>query len=162
MTKLTAPPGVALAAVISCLTACYHYVPMELGAVPEGEAVRVYLTREGIEALPALPAEGDPILSGTLVRRAADHVLLRVPVAEQRAGFHTTRIGQNVRIPATQVVQLERRQLDPVGTGLLVAGTAASAAAVILLIMSDARRGTDAPPPAPPEIRVPVFSFPAR
>lgn len=160
MTKLTAPNGVALAAVILCLTACYHYVPMELGAVPEGEAVRVYLTREGIEALPQLPA--DPILSGTLVRRAADHVLLRVSVAERRAGFHTTRIGQNVRIPAIEVVQLERRELDSVGTGLLLAGTVASAATVILLIMSDARRGTEAPLPAPPEIRVPVFSFPAR
>jgi hypothetical protein len=149
---------IALAAPL-LLCGCYRYVPAELGAVPVGQDVRVHLTRQAMIGIEELPDLERPLVSGTLVRLESERLFLRVPVAARQVGFHTDLIGQDVGIPTTGIVQLEQRRLDPLGTGLLVAGTAATAAAVITLIL-ESRRGTEDPGPPPiEELRVPLFSL---
>lgn len=143
------------------VSACFSYVPAEMGTVPEGEDVRVYLTRAGMEELPELASEGGPFVSGTLMSADADEMMVRVPVAVRREGFFMGTLGQDVGIPTSQVIQLERRELNKVGTGLLVGGTAGLAVLVVTMIITDGRRGEAPPPPGPEEIRIPLFSIPA-
>jgi hypothetical protein len=76
-------------------------------------------------------------------------------------GFFTEQVGQEVSVRTSQIVQFEQRQLDRVGTGLLVAGTAVAAAGVILLII-EASGGTDPVEPPPDELRVPIFTISIR
>ncbi len=132
---------------------CFSYVPTEIGAVPPGESVRLFLTREGVDAVnqggaeDALSAILDPVLSGEFVRQTDADLFLRVPTVRRQVGFHSAQLGQDVRIPASEIVQIERRQLNKAGTGLLIGGAAAAFTGLVVFILNDARQTTDTTEP---------------
>ena len=153
----------AVAILATALPACFKYLPAEFDAVPPGQSVRVYLTRQGMAAVgDAIDQDAGPFLNGTLQRRDGDRIFVRVPVARRQVGFFAETIGQDIEIRTSDIVQLEHRRLDRVGTGLLVAGTAASAAAVIFLIIDAGGRQDPDDPPIPERRRIPIFSLPIR
>ena len=132
---------------------CFSYIPTEIGAVPPGESVRLFLTREGVDAVnqggaeEALSAILDPVLSGEFVRRTDADLFLRVPTVRRQVGFHSAQLGQDVRVPTSEIVQIERQQLSKAKTGLLVGGAAAAITGLIRFILNDARQATDTPEP---------------
>ena len=138
-----------LAAGAVLCSGCFSYVPAEIGAVPPGESVRLFLTREGVETVnrggieEAFSAVAEPVLSGEFVRRTDDDLFLRVPTVRRQVGFHTAQLGQDIRVPASEIVQIERQQLNMAGTGLLVGGTVAAITGLIVFILNDARQTTD-------------------
>ncbi len=143
------------------ISGCFDYVPTETAAVPPGEGVRVYLTRQGLGALPEeIEIPESTYLNGVMVRQDSDKLVVRVPQSVVHEGFYSRPIGQDIEIATKNVVQLERRQLDKAGTGLLIAGTAALAAGVVFLILSGSRGENNPTPPGPQEIRLPIFSIP--
>ena len=153
-------PTFAAALVLSTATGCFNYVPADIGAVPPGESVRLYLTRAGVDAVneggaeEALSFVSEPVLSGEFVRRTGDDLFLRVPTVRRQIGFHTSQLGQDIRVPAGEIVQIERQELSRSRTGLLVGGTAAAITGLIVFILNDARQpGTDSPPFDPVEDR---------
>lgn len=139
-------PTFAAALVLSTATGCFNYVPAEIGAVPPGESVRLFLTREGVDAVneggadEALSFVSEPVLSGEFVRRTGDDLFLRVPTVRRQVGFHTSQLGQDLRIPTSEIVQIERQELSRAKTGLLVGGTAAVITGLIVFILNDARQ----------------------
>ncbi len=141
---------------LSTATGCFNYVPAEIGAVPPGEPVRLYLTRAGVEALDrdgaaqALSAELEPVLSGEFVRRTGADLYVRVPTVRRQVGFHSAQLGQDIRVPAGEIVQIERRELSKAKTGLLVGGAAAAIAGLIAFILNDARQPDPVDPPFDP------------
>ncbi len=149
-------PTLAVALVLSTATGCFNYVPAEIGAVPPGESVRLYLTRAGVDAVneggaeEALSLVSEPVLSGEFVRRTGDDLFLRVPTVRRQIGFHTSQLGQDIRIPASEIVQLERQELSRARTGLLVGGTAAAITGLIVFILNDARQPDSVNPPFDP------------
>jgi hypothetical protein len=114
---------------------CFKYIPTELEAVPPGENVRVYVTRNVVTSIEEVVRTNDPVLSGQLVRRQDDNLFLRVNTAIRNEGFHSVPIGQDLSIPLQEIIQVERRELDPLGTSALVAGTVGLAGFVIFVIM---------------------------
>ncbi len=153
--------ALVLASLVS-VPACFRYVPAEFAAVPPGESVRVYLTRQGMAEVREVSNADGPFVTGTLLRLDADNLFVRVPVSTRQVGFFTERLGQELALRTSEIVQLERRQLDGVGTGLLVAGTAAAAAGIVLLIIEAVSSDNPIEPPPPDEIRIPLLSFPVR
>jgi hypothetical protein len=137
--------GLALALAVT-VTACYSYIPSEPAAVPPGERVRVYVTRETLTRLGEIPVrDGGPVLNGTLVRAEPANLVVRLPVATRQTGFNMEVLGQDVFIPSDQVLQIERREMNGPMTALLtVAGTAALAG-VVVMIISGARGGEPRP-----------------
>ena len=139
-------PTLAAALVLSTATGCFNYVPAEIGAVPPGESVRMYLTRAGVDAVneggaeEALSFVSEPVLSGEFVRRTGDDLFLRVPTVRRQIGFHTSQLGQDIRIPASEIVQIERQELSRGRTGLLVGGAAAAITGLIAFILNEARQ----------------------
>ena len=116
---------------------CYRYIPTRLDVTPPGESLRLTVTRAGAVELNDITelTTAAPILNGDLVRVDESVVLLLVPLEERRMGIHTEALAQTIRIPLGEVLTIERRELDPVRTGLLVSGTVAGAASVIFLIL---------------------------
>jgi hypothetical protein len=114
---------------------CFKYIPTELDAVPPCENVRVYVTRNVVTSIEEVIRTNDPVLNGQIVRRQDDNLFLRVPTAVRSEGFHSVPIGQDLSIPLQDIIQVERRQLDPIGTGALVAGTLGAAGVIIFMIM---------------------------
>lgn len=149
----------ALAALLLGAPACYRYVPAELTAVPAGEDVRLHLSRAGMEALQPLSADPEPIVSGLAVRRDGERLLLRIPVRARPETFYGEAVGQDVWIPTAGIVQLERREIDRVRTGLLTAASVGAAAAVLFAIMDDAHGGMDIRPPGD-DTQMQGFSIP--
>jgi hypothetical protein len=151
----------SIAASALLFTGCFSYVAAPLETVPAGTDVRVYVTRQALADLSELLDPGSPVVRGTLVRREDERVFIRVPVAPRQQGFYVSTVGQDVILPAGEIVQLERRRLDRTGTALLVGGTAVSAAVVVVLIMDAFGRPGRGEPPTE-EIRIPLFSFSVR
>ena len=136
--------GLALALAVS-VTGCYSYIPSEPAAVPPGQRVRVFVTREALARLGEFPIQEGPILNGTLVRAEPANLVLRLPVATRQTGFNMEVLGQDVFIPNEQVLQIERREVNRPLTGLMtVAGTLAITGLVVMII-SGARQGEKNP-----------------
>ncbi len=144
------------AAPLIILAGCFTYIPTEVSAVPDGERVRVHVTREGQLDLPEVIDPLGPTVRGTLVRRAEDGIFLRVPVAIRRDGFLQSDLGQNVAIPFREIVQIERRALSRSRTGLMVAGTAGVAAVIVFVIIDGSRGGDPRGPTGGDDIRIPL------
>jgi hypothetical protein len=137
--------GAALTAAFLGLAGCYTYTPTPLDSTGAGEAVRLYVSESAQDALSELApdgraAEGEGRFRGTIVAREADRFLFQLPVAIQEQGAFRSEFGQNVWISTTDVMLVERRDLDPVRTGLMVGLTAAGVAAFIHFITVDAIR----------------------
>jgi hypothetical protein len=98
-------------------------------------------------------------MRGTLVGVEEGSVLLRVPVGERRAGFHRSSLDQTIRIPASEIVTTEVRQLDVVETSLLIAGAAAGSAFLISNIIDEYQEREITEPVGPVEGRVPLRLF---
>ncbi len=149
-------PTLAAALVLSTVTGCFNYVPTEIGAVPPGESVRLFLTRAGVDAVnqagneEALSTVFEPVLSGEFVRRTDADLYVRVPTVRRQVGFHTSQLGQDIRVPAGEIVQIERQELSKAKTGLLVGATTAAITGLVVFILNDARQPDVANPPFDP------------
>jgi hypothetical protein len=125
----------ALTFVLMSSSGCFKYVPAPLEALPPGENVRVYVSRNVIQQLEEVGEFSDPVVRGRIVRRSDEELFVWVPIGARQVGFHSTELGQDVRIPLTEIVQLERREVDRLGTGALVAGGIGATAVVLFVIM---------------------------
>jgi hypothetical protein len=121
-----------------------------MGALPPGDEVRVELTRVGFAQLPELPNNVGPNLNGTLLRFDADRLFLRVPVNVRLDGLVTQTVQQDLAIPAGEIVQLERRVLSRMRTGLSIGGGLATLG-VIFLSFKASNENPELPPRIPEE-----------
>jgi hypothetical protein len=152
--------AVALIALFMSVSGCFRYVEADPGVVPEGEPVRIHLTREGMADLRELSSEVEPVVTGMVVRREEGRLLLHIPIGRRPEGFYTQDLGQNVVIPLREIVQLEQRRLDRVRTGLLTGASAVVVATVLLTIIDDAYGGPGEAPPDQEQMQ--GFEFPIR
>ena len=117
---------------VALLSGCFRYVPAEVGTLPPGNQVRLELTRVAFAELPELPDNSGPDLSGTLVRMDDERLFVRVPINVRMGGLVTQTVQQELAIPASGIVQLERRELSRKRTGLAVAGGLATLGVIFL------------------------------
>jgi hypothetical protein len=144
---------------VPLLAGCFVYVPADPATIPAGEEIRIFVSRVGMAQLPIEVASNGTYLNGRFEGRIADSVRVRVPVATRQVGFMTQDLRQEVRVPAGEVVQFERRELSRGRTALLVAGGVAGGAAVVALI-SGSITGGDDPGPGDDLSRIPLLSIP--
>jgi len=133
---------------------------MPLEVVPDGQDVRLLVTRQGafeLSEVTDVETGAAPTLRGTVVGREPETLMVRVPVGARQEGIHTVTLGQTIRVPEGEILQIERREFDAVKTGGLVAGAIGASVFIIMSIMEAV--GGDQPggdTPQPPESRIPV------
>ena len=144
-----------------CLSGCFGYVPTALETTPVGEDVRLLVTRQGgfeLSAVTNIDASV-PLVQGRLVGREGSELLLGVPTAQRRDGFHTIQLTQTIRVPVDEIVRIERREFNGLNTVLLAGGGVAVAVGIITVIMDTfGNTGPDGSP-EPPEFRGRFFSI---
>lgn len=149
---------------LALLSGCYSLVPVnpESAAVPM--RVRAHITPEAAARI--APALGEPReeLDGRLVERAPDGLYIEVRSGELQSGFGTTALTQRFLLAPTDLVALQRRQLDRNRTALLAGAGAVVLGAVIYDMLTGEAGGTGGPPitGGPPEARIPLLTFPMR
>ena len=155
----------ALMAALLASAGCFSYTAVPLEMAPEGQDVRVLVTRQGaFELSEVTDVQGEvPSVPGRIVTKEEREILLRVPIAQRRDGFHMASLDQTIRVPRGEILQVERRDFDTGKTMLLGAGALAGSVFIIMSIM-EAFGGDTAPGegPGPDEswIPTPLISVP--
>lgn len=139
--------ALVFSAVLVSASACYNYVPTEVGVVSPGEDVRLRVNREGGEEL-ARTIESNEVrleVSGQFEGLEQGSVLLRVPVVRDPTGQRPS-IQQVVRLPEGDVLTVDRRELSVGKTAALV-GIGAGAVGFLLTqvfeVFDDTNSGDD-------------------
>ena len=152
MTKRAVCRNLVLMSVLLMSAGCYQYIPTDAGLVPQGDNVRILVTRLGAEQFSQVTPEGvnSGVITGTMQGIEDDDIVLSVPVGERREGFMTSSLMQTIRVPMGEVLDVDRREFDGLATGLVVGGAAALAAGIIFGIIeafgSDGAPGDEDPP----------------
>jgi hypothetical protein len=127
-----------LALALTGASGCYRYIPTQYDAVPQGENVRVWVTRDvmnRIDSAGTIPVGDQPVLRGIVAEKSNGGIMLQVPIMQRQEGFHSAPIYQNAPLAQRDILSVDRRVFDKAGTAGLVAGTMGATAVVIFLIM---------------------------
>ncbi len=98
---------------------CYTYVAVTPERLSPGQDVRARLQPdEGGELRSILGTEGS-LVEGEVISQDDDALLLYVPTATRQVGFHSQTLKQRIRVPASSMLDLQRRELDRGRTALV-------------------------------------------
>lgn len=155
-------PGLrGLAAGLGCLllTGCYSYAPIALEAVEPAQRVRAFLSPAGADRLEPLLHERRATLNGELVEVGPEGVFLEFPSGYIDRGMRTETLTQRLLFPRTEILGLQRRQLDRARTAGVAAAAVTAVGLLIYKALTDESGGTTTPPPGggPPEARLPLY-----
>lgn len=146
---------------LTLIAGCFTYIPAPLDSAPTTEDVRVHLTRVAMAQVPEEFPTGESFLTGRLVSVAADSVVLRVPVARRSSSFGME-LRQDLHLPRGGIVEVERREVNGVRTGLTVAAATGAAAALVLMIIDASGSGDADPGDVPEQSRLRLLSVSIR
>lgn len=147
--------GVLLSVIL--LPGCFQYVPIDLDELGPSQEVRARLTAQQAEEVEALLGRSDArILEGKVVERLSQGFHLDVPVVNELRGIRVETLNQRVLLPFSEVVELERRELNRARTGALAVAGSVVLGAVLWVTVVDP--GGEQPSPnggGPEESRFP-------
>jgi hypothetical protein len=137
---------------------CYHYTPIQLEEVRPTQEVRARVSLEQAERLEEiLPPGRDPrILEGRVVGLQSQALLLDVAVASAVQGVRVESFRQRVDLPLSQLLEVERKELDRWRTGLLLAGAAVVLGSILFVTVIDPGGDRSPTDPGAPENRIPL------
>ncbi len=132
--------ALALGLVLAPLAGCYSYYTVEPVEVTPGDLVRARITAveaDRLEGAGQLPTESR-ILEGRFIERNGQGMLLDVPSTIRRTGAGLEVLHQRIALDPRGVLEFERKQLDRLRTGAVVAvGTAVLGAVVITQLQGE-------------------------
>jgi len=117
--------GVAVMAAVVSMSGCFVYTPVRPeDAVP---ATRVRATVSGSHAtdLESVLGSSSSTLSGTLVGRVDEGLMVDVPLYSPNSAGSTSVLYNRVTVPYTELVALESRALSKWRTGVVVGAVVA-------------------------------------
>jgi hypothetical protein len=148
----------ALAAALAA-SGCFAYVPSSPQELVPGEAVRLRLSAQEAMRYADLRLADPRSMEGTFVDRSDAELMLEATVSPSDRERGTQFLVQRVTIPLTGILDVEKKKLDTVKTGLLVGGGAAAVAALIVGNATGWGSDSESPPDAPEARRIPLLRF---
>jgi hypothetical protein len=148
---------------MALLTAgCHAHTPLPLSQVTPGEQVRMRISQEQARALEHLLLRERQVLDGTVVE-IAPQLLIEVFVATHLQGGSRQDLRQRIALEPSEVLGVERRELDKFRTGLAItAGSAILAGSIVMALTRESGGDTRGSEPAPGELRGPTVHIPWR
>ncbi len=107
--------------------ACYSYQTIPLDDVRPAAEVRLRLTPEAAPRVSAVVGYPTEDVQGTVVQVQDGAVLLTVPAPMPPEGATGQQLYQRLDVPTSQVVEVQRRRLNPLKTYGLVAAAVVGA-----------------------------------
>jgi hypothetical protein len=118
---------------------CYTYTQADLPTLPADTYVRLYLTRKGLNSIPAgaVPNSSSSVyLNGRIQKQTPDSLLIAVPVSLSVTGNGAKDLAQNIYVPMSEVVSVDRRLFSPQRTVLAFVGGVGFVSVTVLGISS--------------------------
>jgi len=154
------PTRLLVLAAALAASGCFAYVPSSPQELVPGEGVRLRLTAQEAMRYADLRLADARSLEGKFVDRSDSEVMVEATVGTSDRARGTQLLLQRVTVPLTGIVDVERKKLDTVKTGLLVG---AGAAAVSAILFQDAlgygHNEGETPPETPEARRIPILRF---
>jgi hypothetical protein len=151
--------GVRVAAtlVLGALCGCYRYHPAQIEDVQPPMRVRALLSPEAFARVAeVVPVDGRTI-EGEVLEHGNGELLLLVPVTSDVVGARVETLHQRLRVPAAGILDVERRELDRLQTGLVLgAGVVVATSVVIAALEIGGRSDRPGGPQGPLEIVIPI------
>ncbi len=149
---------VTLAAALAA-SGCYAYLPSSPQELVPGEAVRLRLSAQEAMRYADLRLADPRSMEGTYLERSDDQLMIEATVSPSDRERGTQFLVQRVTVPLTGILDVERKRLDNVRTGLVVGGGAALVAAFIVGNATGWGSDSERPPDAPEARRIPLLRF---
>lgn len=140
---------VFLLSLVLVSAACYAYRPASLEGLRAGTDVRARISSAEADRLRSVLGREDRVLDGKVAGADGEGLLLSVPMATSSGVAYTGRMRQRLRIPQTEIVELEVRQLERWKTGGLVAAGALLLGLLVADQFANDSQTTDPPPTRP-------------
>lgn len=133
---------------------CFSYVPATLDAVPLGTNIRALVSTEAQLRLRDSLGLDARELTGELVSREADRLLVQVRTGTGSREFGSQPLFQRIGLGRGDVLRVDQRRLSVVRTGLLAVAVAGVAVFVAVEGLGALLPGTPEPPPGGPSERI--------
>lgn len=118
------------ALLLMALLGCYSYVETGLPTLERGDRVRVYLSEPATFDVGELTANNIVRMDAEVVRWDEEELVLSAWWLTAAAGREFNGNGRTVYVPRGQLDAIERRSVNGLQTGLLVAGSVAGLVAL--------------------------------
>jgi len=136
-------------ATILVASGCHTFQPATAGDLTPGESVRVRVTGAFSDTL-ANVLQGEPVrvLEGVVASDDGSAIYLDVPVRQELRGMRFESLSQRVRLPTSEVVDVETKRFDK-GRTIIAGGAAAAAVGAVVAVQLSKESGGGNPPGSP-------------
>ncbi len=138
---------------------CFAYLPSSPQELAPGEGVRLRLSAEEAMKYADLRLADPRSLEGKFVDRSDSELMVEATVGTSDRARGTQLLVQRVTVPLTGIVDVEKKRLDTLRTGLLAGGGAAVVAAVMFRNALGYGSEGERPPDNPEARRIPILRF---
>jgi hypothetical protein len=144
------------------LSGCYSYQPIEVSDIRPEMDIRARVSGAQSDALADVLGSDDRTVEGRVVENGSDEILLEVAAATAERRGRVETLNQRVRIPTTEVMTVDQKNVDQTKTTLLIAGgVAVAAVAVVAAITASSSSTTPGTGPGgPQDILIPLLRLP--
>lgn len=149
---------VALVAAFAA-SGCFAYVPSSPQELVPGEAVRLRLSAQEAMRYADLRLADPRSMEGKYLERSDAELMIEATVSPSDRERGTQLLVQRVTVPLTGILDVEKRKVDNVRTGLVVGGGAALVAAFIVGNATGWGSEDESPPDMPEARRIPLLRF---
>lgn len=141
------------------MAGCVQYTPVELGAVPPNEEVRVRVTDEGAIRLARHLGRITEDVTASVAPRPGDSIAVTVWLGRNYPGTQFENVRETVVLPRGEVAALRLRKLSTWRTAALSAGALVATLVLAneIFQIGDPNRPPDDGDDPPPSAVVPLF-----
>jgi Mg/Co/Ni transporter MgtE len=136
---------VAVMAALLGSAGCYEYHSVRPADVALDGRVRATVAPNRAAELAPVLRSNTPTVSGKLIERDAEHILLSVPIYGAGGAVGSQVLHNRIRIPTADLVSLESRTLSGWRTGVAIGAVLAAAGATWAVLSAENETGTDKP-----------------
>ncbi len=138
---------------------CFAYVPSSPQELVPGEAVRLRLSAQEAMRYADLRLADPRSMEGKYLERSGAELMIEATVSPSDRERGTQLLVQRVTVPLTGILDVEKKKLDNVRTGLVVGGGAALVAAFIVGNATGWGSEGEDTPDMPEARRIPLLRF---
>jgi hypothetical protein len=150
---------VLLAALVST-GGCYEYHTVRPDDAMLDTRVRATVSPEKAAELEPVLRNVTPEVTGTLIERTPDHLMLEVPIYGAGGGVSNEVLHNRVEVDVSDLVSLETRTLSKWRTAVVVGAIVAATSSTYLVLSSNNQSGADKPGSGIDNAVISIFRIP--